>query len=88
MQTFIATALIILAISYLALRWLPTKLKLSLQAWLAKNHPGLSAYLLTRFSGADKSCSSSCSTCGSCNEISPKQIKTDKINPIKFVRHL
>jgi hypothetical protein len=88
MQTFITTALVALAISYLILRWLPAKLRLNLQAWLAKNYPLFSAFLPKRLSGADKSCSSSCAACGSCNEIPLKQIKADKIKPIKFVRHL
>ena len=88
MQTFITTALVALAVGYLTLRWLPVKLRMDLQAWLAKNYPSLSAFLPKRLSGSDKSCSSSCSTCGSCKEIPPKQIKVDKIRPIKFVRHL
>jgi hypothetical protein len=71
LQTLLTGLILLAAISYLSLRYLPLGLKKSMRTAVGKRSPRLAAY----FSAADGACGSGCGSCNSCDTVSASNNK-------------
>ena len=75
MQTILCTLIVIVALVYVANRWLPAPLKRRLLPWLSDHSASGAALNKPAGQSAQSSACGSCSSCGNCGNASTKIIK-------------